>query len=362
MSVKKLSDDEIVEGFINGDEKITRNYFYTYCQKAYRVCNKLYDLGKKGINEFAFAHRYYLIQANGHWKNLINRDKNISLQNWMLTRMKFMSLDLVDEYNKRKERLEYSDNLGDYEPRDRYSREEVYAMINDLCDNYYKDDPVARTILRLRCVYGMKGEEIALKLHMKSSSAVSQRWKKMKEEVVVPYFKKYYVEHEHYESPREEMYMQRSYCYDMAPSSIPGLTSFMRADSFVPKKPKLVTPELVESLKPGQVYVYGSDLLGLHVGRTARLAVEKFGAVMGEGSGLWGQSYGIPTMQGPAERVKPYVEEFTDFAKYHRDMKFLVTKVGCGIAGFDAREIAPMFKEASELKNVWLPQEFWDVL
>lgn len=94
----------------------------------------------------------------------------------------------------------------------------------------------------------------------------------------------------------------------------------------------------------------------------ARLAYNRFGAIWGQGVGLQGQSYGIPTMHGGVEAIKPYVDEFIAFAKQHQELKFLVTKIGCGIAGFTIEEIAPLFREAIDVENVILPEDFVEVL
>ena len=77
---------------------------------------------------------------------------------------------------------------------------------------------------------------------------------------------------------------------------------------------------------------------------------------MGEGVGLHGQTYAIPTMQGGVETIKPYVDEFVVFAKNHPDLTFLVTRIGCGIAGFRDSEIAPLFSEAHDIDNIILPE------
>jgi hypothetical protein len=108
--------------------------------------------------------------------------------------------------------------------------------------------------------------------------------------------------------------------------------------------------------------VFGSNLAGMHGGGAARLAYQKFRAVWGQGVGLQGQSYAIPTMQGGVETIQPYVDEFIEFAKQHPQLKFLVTEIGCGIAGFSPSEIAPLFEQAREVKNIYLPERFWMVL
>lgn len=92
------------------------------------------------------------------------------------------------------------------------------------------------------------------------------------------------------------------------------------------------------------------------------LAWRKWGAVWGQGVGLQGQTYGIPTMHGGPEAIRPYVDEFVDFARRHPELTFLVTEVGCGIAGFTPAQIAPLFTDAVGVENICLPQRFWDVL
>lgn len=124
----------------------------------------------------------------------------------------------------------------------------------------------------------------------------------------------------------------------------------------------MYTPEMIYSLKPNEVFVFGSNLNGAHLGGAARVAYSKFGAKWGEGVGLQGQSYAIPTMQGGVNTIKPYVDQFIAFAKEHPELTFYVTRIGCGIAGFKDEEIAPLFENAKELSNVSLPKTFWNYL
>lgn len=118
----------------------------------------------------------------------------------------------------------------------------------------------------------------------------------------------------------------------------------------------------ITTLRPNEIFVFGSNLSGMHDGGAARLAYQKFEAIWGQGVGLQGQSYGIPTMQGGVDTIKPYVDEFIEFAKTHPQLNFLVTEIGCGIAGFSVEEIAPLFKQAIEVENIYLPERFWLVL
>ncbi len=122
------------------------------------------------------------------------------------------------------------------------------------------------------------------------------------------------------------------------------------------------TPEFITQLKADEVFVFGSNLAGMHGGGAAYVAFRQFGAVKGCGVGLRGQSYAIPTMQGGVETIKPYVDEFIAFAKEHPEKFFYVTRIGCGIAGFRDKEIAPLFREALEMDNVCLPETFAKVL
>lgn len=122
------------------------------------------------------------------------------------------------------------------------------------------------------------------------------------------------------------------------------------------------TPEMITELRPDEVFVFGSNLEGLHGGGAARAAFQHFGAVMGCGVGLRGQSYAIPTMQGGVETIAPYVDQFVGFAKEHPELFFYVTRIGCGIAGFRDRDIAPLFENAVSLSNLVLPESFAKII
>ena len=123
-----------------------------------------------------------------------------------------------------------------------------------------------------------------------------------------------------------------------------------------------VTPERIINLEEGQVFVFGSNLQGHHDGGAARVARERFGAIYGQGVGLQGQSYAIPTMNLTLGEISRYVDEFIWFADSHPEMTFMVTRIGCGIAGYRDEEIAPLFAKAYSLPNVFLPMSFWKIL
>lgn len=142
---------------------------------------------------------------------------------------------------------------------------------------------------------------------------------------------------------------------------------YTSAANAVPQKPAAspqqarITPHHIAQLKPNEVFVFGSNAQGMHYGGAAAFAVAHFGAVMGNGEGMQGQTYAIPTMEG-LDNLRPAVERFIEFAKAHTEQTFLVTPIGCGIAGYRPEDIAPMFAEALPLANVYLPQSFVKLL
>lgn len=122
------------------------------------------------------------------------------------------------------------------------------------------------------------------------------------------------------------------------------------------------TPDNIKELAPDEIFVFGSNLAGHHGGGAARVALDRFGAQWGQGEGIQGQSYAIPTMQGGVETIKPYVDRFLDLAYEWDQNTFLVTRIGCGIAGFTPEQIAPLFDRALDMYNVMLPRDFYDIL
>jgi hypothetical protein len=124
-----------------------------------------------------------------------------------------------------------------------------------------------------------------------------------------------------------------------------------------------ISPKWIKSLSENEIFVFGSNLAGFHGGGAAALAME-WGAIWGQGVGLQGKTYAIPTMFKTAEEMKSYIEEFLAFAKTHPELKFLVTELGCGIAGFTPKDVAPFFKAVidEDIENVYLPESVAAVL
>ncbi len=122
-----------------------------------------------------------------------------------------------------------------------------------------------------------------------------------------------------------------------------------------------IASDRISDLGENEIFVFGSNIQGAHGGGAAWYAHKKFGAEWGVGEGLTGRTYALPTMEGDAS-LKKAVEHFITCAKAHPELTFLVTAVGCGIAGYTPAEVAPLFREATALENVYLPKVFWEVL
>jgi hypothetical protein len=121
----------------------------------------------------------------------------------------------------------------------------------------------------------------------------------------------------------------------------------------------MFTPENIKELQAGEVFVYGANEGGIHGAGAAKLAM-KWGARFGK-YGFAGQTYGIPTKDKniqtlPLDKIAKHVSLFLEFARFNKHMTFLVTKIGCGLAGLSVEDIAPMFKNAPV--NCVLPEEF----
>ena len=123
-----------------------------------------------------------------------------------------------------------------------------------------------------------------------------------------------------------------------------------------------ITSSRIDQLERNEIFVFGSNLDGHHIGGAAKVANMKFGAVWGVGVGMTGKTYAIPTMQGGVDTIRPYVNDFIAFSIRHPQLHFLVTRIGCGIAGFTSKEIAPLFIGAKKVENISLPEDFWKVI
>lgn len=364
-------EEEIIRKLRERDPQTTRDYFYTTCRIAYHIYNKRYQLeGKVGLDFYSIAHEYYLTLALHDFHQLEDRRPGTSLKTWMINGFRYVLLDRLKAFNKEhrmqsfEERLETA-NLSFDLPDNNFAAD-FRNTVDEICSNMLGRDSRQSLILQMMLIDGFKGKEVAKELGI-TPSAVTQQYHKLLDNVVRPYFKFYY----------EAPYMSPGVCYEAAPlrRAIPREMEAPKA-----KKPSLLkrlftrrkdmnkdyssrtTPNVIDALRPGELFVFGSNLAGMHGGGAARTAHLHFGAVLGNGDGPQGQSYAIPTMQGGVETIKPYVNKFIHYAKEHPELTFLVTPIGCGIAGFSPADIAPLFANAMDVPNIHLPQSFWDVL
>lgn len=122
------------------------------------------------------------------------------------------------------------------------------------------------------------------------------------------------------------------------------------------------TPEKIYQLAPNEIFVFGSNLAGIHGAGAARMAFDFLGAIWGVGEGHQGKTYALPTKDHDINtlslvEIKKHVDTFLEYAENHPEFIFLITKVGCGLAGWTTEDIAPMFSEVSS--NIVLPIEFY---
>jgi len=128
-----------------------------------------------------------------------------------------------------------------------------------------------------------------------------------------------------------------------------------------------ISPNWITSLNDNEIFVFGSNLSGIHGAGAAKMAM-KWGAEYGNGEGLQGSTYALPTVYYHISRtltideIKYYVDRFIEFVKNNTQLIFLVTAIGCDLAGHVVEDIAPLFKDAIDIENIYLPQSFWTVL
>lgn len=130
---------------------------------------------------------------------------------------------------------------------------------------------------------------------------------------------------------------------------------------------KRISSNQITKLQENEIFVFGSNESGRHGLGAAKTALG-WGAKWGQAEGLQGRTYGIPTKDSSirntltVEQIKKYVDRFILFAKSRPDLKFLVTEIGCGLAGYRPKDIAPLFKEAINIENIYLPETFYNKL
>lgn len=349
MALQKLTDDEIIAGFRKGDSSIIKEYFYGYCRVGYMVFNQRYQLSEKENLDFmSLAHQYALYLMEHDWKPLEDHSPNVSLRTWLINGFRFIVLDALKWYKKEYGSITFEDYLCSFDLKSNL-RLQFNRMIEDLCENMpmTRDD---RFIIEMIILKGYQGKEVA-DLMGQTPASLSLKYKRIKKDIIYPYFRENFDMELDMEIHKEEVSGAIIRKSTITEGSVDNYSATRYREV-----PRRSTPENITELSQNEIFVFGSNLKGLHSGGAAYTAYRKFGAIMGQGIGLQGQSYAIPTMQGGVETIRPYVDEFIQFAKEHPNLTFLVTRIGCGIAGFRDGDISPLFKKAHDIENVVLPQ------
>jgi hypothetical protein len=267
-------------------------------------------------------------------------------------------LDALKWYHREYGSITFEDYLQSFDMKGDNLRLQFNRIVEDICDHA----PLGRwdrLIITMMLIRGFKGKEVAAECGI-TPSAVSQRYNKLKDEIIVPYFRKNFdMDLDMPEVMDERAIVMSEAMMEETPMGMPAPMAYedmrMSKTEAPDMEKKRTTPEFITELQPNEIFVFGSNLKGMHAGGAAYIAYRKFGAIMGQGVGLQGQSYAIPTMQGGVETIKPYVDEFIKFAKENKNLTFLVTRIGCGIAGFTDDEISPLFEKAHDVENIVLP-------
>lgn len=385
MTHRILPDEKIIEGFQRYDEKITKDYFYAICRKAYNIYDYKYQLrSKTGLDFYSLAHEYYIQLLQHEFRQLTDRPEGTPLATWMTGAFRYVVLEALKAYNQEFEALvdANSDEVVEY-VRSSETDETLLPNVVNAVSNHYHDRTMEE-IAHMVLYEGYKQKEVAQHLGI-TPAAVNQRYKKMMDEVVTPFVVNNYsrgiavgtptmmpkyeeampapqcpTPTPHRPTPTPQLPTHASPRAMRAPSASPMRALFSRHSDRPMHRINRITPTYVTSLSPDEIFVFGSNLQGIHAGGAARTARLRYGAVMGQGVGLQGQSYAIPTMQGGVDTIRPYVDEFLAFAKAHPEWTFLVTPIGCGIAGFEPKDIAPLFTAAKNIQNITLPRSFWE--
>lgn len=370
-----MLDEQILEGFREGDSDVIRRYFYGYCYVGYCVFDRKYQLREKeSLDFYSLAHQYALYLIEHDWKPLEDRSPEVSLKTWLINGFRYVVLDALKWYRKEYGSITFEEYMQTFDVATRDLRLQFNRMVEDVCE-HGQIGSQDRLIIDMLLRQGFKTKEVAEQLGV-TPSAISQRFRLLKEAIIIPYFKMHF--DMELDMPEVMEVVDNNTCYEelgfssKRPMST-GWTSWsMRTRPLSAEQEKVTswyankeknkamekkrtTPEFVTELQPNEIFVFGSNLRGMHAGGAANIAYRKFGAIMGQGVGLQGQSYAIPTMQGGVETIRPYVDEFIAFAKEHAELTFLVTRIGCGIAGFTDEEIAPLFAKAHDIENIVLP-------
>ena len=353
MQLPPLSDNDIVYGLSTYNERITRDFFYGYCREAYTWLDSKYQLtGKPGLDFFTLAHTYYISLATHHFGQLTSHEPNVSLKTWIQGGFRFTVLDALKAYNSECEHSsdKDADELANL-LRSAPDYEELMPSVLSAVSAHYHNDPTMEAIARKILVEGFRQNEVATQLGI-TPSAVSQRFHRLMDNVVRPFIIDNYSKGA---GAPDACLLPVDVCMESGtPCQKPRSAASEARFQLRP------APTVITHLEPHETFVFGSFAQGQHICASALTALERFGAKMGQSEGMQGQAYAIPTMPSSEEQLADAIDRFIDYAADHRRQTFIVSRIGCEIAGFAPQTIAVMFARTKMLRlaNVLLPAEF----
>ena len=296
----QLSEQAIISGFRKGDANIIRDYFYGYCQAGYYIFDQRYQLSEKENLDFmSLAHQYAIYLMEHDWKPLEDHSPNVSLKTWLINGFRYVVLDALKWYKKEYGSITFEDYLRSFDVTSDL-RLQFNRMVEDVCDHAPLDRE-ERLLIDMLLLRGFKGKEIAAQMGM-TPSAISQKYKKLKEEIIIPYFKK-------------------NFDMDL------DMVEVMDERAIVSREAAMGEASMPEPTMPG-------SLIDMYRQRSCQ---------------------DMDFIRKEVMDQKRTTPEFITFAKQHPELTFLVTRIGCGIAGFTDDEISPLFEGAHEVENIVLP-------
>ena len=183
---RELSEQAIISGFRKGNANIIREYFYGYCQAGYYIFDQRYQLSEKENLDFmSLAHQYAIYLMEHDWKPLEDHSPNVSLKTWLINGFRYVVLDALKWYKKEYGSITFEDYLRSFDVTSDL-RLQFNRMVEDVCDHAPLDRQ-ERLLIDMLLLRGFKGKEIAAQMGM-TPSAISQKYKKLKEEIIIPQF------------------------------------------------------------------------------------------------------------------------------------------------------------------------------
>ena len=136
MYYQRLSDDEIIEGFREGDSDIIREYFYGYCEAGYRLFDQRYQLsGKQNLDFMSLAHQYAIYLMEHNWKPLEDHSPEVSLKTWLIGGFRYVVLDALKWYHREYGSITFEDYLQSFDMKGDNLRLQFNRIVEDICDH-----------------------------------------------------------------------------------------------------------------------------------------------------------------------------------------------------------------------------------